>query len=518
MKAPQSGGLLRLPARPNFTTKDPYQGGAGSERSLKARPVYEPLVSFEFDHGVDYRIKGKVVPWLAEKWEQPAPNEYVFTLRKDVKWQDGREFTAEDVVYTVRRVQDPARQYRSAADWSGITGAVAEGKHQVRIVLKGPDPEFLLERLTDKHMLPKHLEAQGQELEKVAMGTGAFKMVTMDQTRGLSFEKNPNYWMPGLPYLDGIVVHKGLDDSAMIAAMSTGQLDAYNPDTPGTANQLKTLVPNLGLAEYFYNYSNTVFMHLDRPPFNDIRIRRALHLGLDRQKLIAIALDGKGALAATGIQPTSPDALPQAEMLKMPGFGPQSKEQDLREAKRLLAEAGQSRLKFKMAYAPNLSSSKAVAEPLASLWRQDLGIEVDLEPLESATYESRRLKGEYGALLTTVGAPVLLGTNNFYKSSGLYAKGYGINDPQLDRLIDTAEKEGSLEKRRVLYHDIQRLIIDKLYGILTVEPVGFASWQPWLNNYLMSPGAQVIPYHTPPTTWIDPSLVGEGRRNEKLPF
>src|SRR2546421_108754 len=67
---PQYGGFMHIPARPDFISKDPYQGGAGSERNLKAYPVYEPLVTYRYEPGIDYRIKNEVVPWLAEKWEQ----------------------------------------------------------------------------------------------------------------------------------------------------------------------------------------------------------------------------------------------------------------------------------------------------------------------------------------------------------------------------------------------------------------------------------------------------------------
>ncbi len=517
---PQYGGVFRIPDRASaFISRDPYQGGVNSERALKGRPVYEPLVTYRFEHGTDYRNKSEVVPWLAEKWEQRTPAEYVFTLNKDAKWQDGRELTAEDVVYTVRRVLDPERKYSLRADWLDIKEVAAEGEYQVRISLKTPNPEFLGERLTDKPILPRHLEDRGQDIDKVAIGTGAFKMVTMDNQKGLTFERNPNYWQSGLPYLDGIVVYKGLDDSGLLAALNTGQIDVYNPDNPTTAEQLRSMVPGLGTLQYSYINNNTVFMHLDRPPFNDLRIRKALHLGLDRQKLIALGLAGKGNLVGPGSQPGSPDALSNDELITIPGLNPTTKAQDIREARRLLDEVGfPLTSKLKLAYSLSQPSSKALAEPLVTLWMQELGLQLELEPLESATFESRRIAGDYQLVMAPPGLPALRSYNQFYKSGGIYTKGYGGGDPDLDRLIEAAEGEASLDKRRDFYRQVQRAVYEKLPGIVLVEPIGFATWQPWLKNYFTNAGAQVIPFYTPPTTWIDRSLLPEARKSEKLPF
>lgn len=520
-EVPQRGGLLHIPVRPSFEGKDPYSGPGGSQQGLKARPVYEPLVTMKFEPGKDYRLASEVVPWLAEKWELRNPTEYLFTLRDGVKWQDGQELTADDVVYTVKRVLDPDKNYRARADFVNIADVRAEGKRRVNILLKGADLDFLAERLVDHWILPKHVEETGQSLEKVAVGTGPFKMVTLDNQKGLTFERNPDYWMDGLPYLDGIVVHRGLDDSGAIAAMSTGQLDLYNPPPPAGRGlaQLVSVVPGVQFLEYSLNYAPTVFMRLDRPPFDDVRVRRALHLGLDRSRLIDLALEGKGFLASPGVQPETPQALPQAELETIPGMSRGTKQADTAEARRLLVEAGVlAGRKLEITYAPNLTSTAPLVEPLERLWHESLGVEVALKPLESGVFESRKRDGGYDLLIDTAGTPPLLTYRNAYHSSGLYARARGMRDSELDQLIETAQNEGDAKGRQQALRQIQRRIIDKVYGIPTVEAVAVAAWQPWVKGYLLNPGGQVIPYYTPPMTWLDTSLLPAARKAEKLPF
>lgn len=514
-ETPQRGGLLHLPARPTFDTKDPFRGAGGDQLGLKSRPAYEPLIAFKAEPGTNFRMVRQVVPWLAEKWEQPTRNELILTLRQGVKFHDGVEMTSADVVHSFNRAIDPETRY---VNGGAIRGAVdhveALDKYKVRVALKGFTPDTLYNVLSDNvKVIPKHVE----NLEQVAVGTGPFKLVTLDNQKGLSFERNPDYWDKDRPYLDGIVVHRLGEDSAMVAAMSTGRLDAYNPGLLPQLQQMQASVPGFQHAEYTEIYANAVLMRLDKPPFSDIRVRRAMHLALDRQRLIEVALFGKGLLAPPSTQPGGRWAIPQEELLKMPGFR-QPKDQDMAEAKRLMAEAGYPNgFKLEMKFRPGLSSSNSIAEPVASSWK-DLGIEINLRPLDTGVFEQDRRNVNYDAVLSTTG-----GERNFsdyqqyYHSKGLYA-GYGINDPELDQMITAAQEEFDDAKRLQLAHAIQRRIMDNVYSITTVERISFAGWQRWLKNYLYNPGAQVIPLYTPAITYLDHSTLPDFRKGEKLPF
>jgi ABC-type transport system substrate-binding protein len=202
----------------------------------------------------------------------------------------------------------------------------------------------------------------------------------------------------------------------------------------------------------------------------------------------------------------------------MPGFSAQTKQRDLQEAKRLLTEAGHPNgFSMELMYRPSLSSSNAIAEPLASAWKTDLGIQVTLKPMESAAFEAARRDGAYEAVLTTTGDKPIETFYEYYYSKGFYAK-YGLNDPELDRMITAAQTENDEGKRIELGRELQKYVLDKVYAIHTVERQSFAVWQPWIQNYLYNPGGQVIPFYTPAITWIDLTTAPEHRKNEKLPF
>ena len=518
-ETPQYGGLLHLPARVNFDTKDPQKGTGGSQLGLKSRPTYEPLVAYKAEPGGNFRRVREVVPWLAEKWEQPNPTEYIFTLRQGVKFHDGVELTAEDVVYTLKRAVDPKTLFVNTGPLKALMKDVeALDRYRVRLALTGVTSDFLYDALADYgRILPKHLEDQGQGLDKTAVGTGPYKLITLDNQKGITFQKFDDYWDKGRPYMDGVVVHQGLDDSATVAALSTGRIDAYNPGLLPELQQVQALVPGFQNAEYTEVYSNTVFIKLDKPPFNDIRVRRAMHLALDRQRLLETALFGKGMMATPSTQPDNRWAIPQEELAKLPGYR-QPKTQDLAEAKRLMAEAGYpSGFKLEMRFRPSLSSSNSIAEPLATAWK-DLGIDISLRPEETGVFEQTRLKGSYDAILTTSGGEdPFKAFYEYYYSKGIYST-YGANDAALDKLILDAQGEQDQTKRQQMGYQIQRMILDNVYGISTVERITFAGWQPWVKNYLYNPGAQVIPIYAPAITWLDAALLPDFRKGEKLPF
>lgn len=519
VETPAYGGLLHLPARVTFDGKDPHKGTGGSQLGLKARPAYEPLVAYKAEPGTNFRVVREVVPWLAEKWEQPNPAEYVFTLRQGVKFHDGMEMTSQDVVYSLKRAADLKTQFVNGGVLRTLMKDVeALDRYRVRLTLNGVTPDFLYDGLADfGRILPKHLEEQGQSFDKVAVGTGPYKLITLDNQKGITFEKNSDYWDKGRPYLDGVVVHQGLDDAATVAALSTGRIDAYNPGLLPDLQQVHAVVDGFQTAEYTEVYANAVLMRLDKPPFSDIRVRRAFHLALDRQRLLETGLFGKGMLAAPSAQPDNRWAIPPAQLAQLPGYR-QPKTQDLAEAKRLMVEAGYPNgFKLEMKFRPSLSSSNSIAQPIATAWR-DLGVEITLRPQETGVFEQDRIRGNYDAILTTTSAEdPFKGFQEYYSSKGIYAT-YGINDPELDKLIIDALGEPDQAKRLQMGYQIQRTILDKVYGIPTVERITFAGWQRWVKNYLYNPGAQVIPLYAPAITWLDPAQLPDHRKGEKLPF
>ena len=222
---PQRGGTLR-----RRSVTDAYQGGfdphvqAGSQTGEMGF-FYQSLVRL---NPKTIAIEGE----LAQKWEQPSPNEYVFHLQPGVKWQNkapanGRAFSADDVVFSLERMRsnDPRFINRSLLD--SVDKIQAVDKSTVRLTTKQPDASTVnnLAAMSAKILAPEVAEKAGRfTTDDTVVGTGAFILQSKDET-GAVLVRNPDYWKPGLPYMDGIRNATFKDDQAAWAAFLVGQLD-----------------------------------------------------------------------------------------------------------------------------------------------------------------------------------------------------------------------------------------------------------------------------------------------------
>jgi len=176
---PKSGGYLRhlLPYSPQ--NLDPYTTEEPTGYGFIVRQWFDPLISHEFEPGVDWRITSKVVPWLAESWKQDDPKTFTFQLRKGVKFHDGADFTAKDVVASYKRFSDPnekiSPQIRLQVEQ--LEGASLLDEYTVRVTAKRPDPDFLA-NISDARipMLSSKFIESGGDLTKQVVGTGPFKV------------------------------------------------------------------------------------------------------------------------------------------------------------------------------------------------------------------------------------------------------------------------------------------------------------------------------------------------------
>src|SRR5687767_13518267 len=183
----------------------------------KRKPlIYENLVWI--DHALEAR------PELAERWEQKSPTEYVFHLRRGVKFHNGKEVDAEDVKYSYDRIRDP-KVSPGANDLIFVKQIDAVDKHTVRFVLNGPAATFLV-NLGGKYngVIPKDAGGDGKALLTKAVGTGPFSVEEFDPSRRLLLKKNVAYWGAQKPSLDTIVFQAIPDESSIVAGLRTGQV------------------------------------------------------------------------------------------------------------------------------------------------------------------------------------------------------------------------------------------------------------------------------------------------------
>ncbi len=272
-------------------------------------------LSYERLVGLDERLK--VVPELAARWKQTSPTTYVFELRPGMRFSNGRDLTADDVAGSLRRLADP----RTASFWAvqtGIRTAAASGPLEVTVTLLEPRTSFLAALAgSPAAILPmKELTAGTFDPKKEMLGTGPYKVVAHTQNESWTFERNPHYWRPGVPKADRLSVRIIPDAAAMTAALRTGDIDVTSFDTP---DAIRLLQGQAGVQTVVQ--STTDYYRLDvnarSSVFADDRLRAALSLAIDRNKLRDVALAGVGkatAAASVGFDHVcDPAVLPYAK-------------------------------------------------------------------------------------------------------------------------------------------------------------------------------------------------------------
>jgi peptide/nickel transport system substrate-binding protein len=338
------GGILRVRGYdpPHFDPHLAFNPKLSSTVSF----VYSKLVRFKVGPGVAPGVF-TVEPDLAERWEQPDDTTYVFFLRKGVRWHDrppvnGRELTAEDVKFTFERfLGEKANPHRYLLD--SVDRVEATDRYTVRFRLKEPFV-WLLSMLASawaSWIVAREAVDKFGDLKKpeAAIGTGPFVLVRHEPNVKTVFRRNPDYYRPGSPWVDGVEWQALDDDAAGFAAYVTGQLDLA-PFHWWTVRQqdvptIKKNHPTWSYQDFLTTVNTVVYMRTDQPPFNDVRVRRAISHAVDRQAIIdAVLVKGEPTPAVSRGLPEW--SLPVAEL----GRGAQYYRHDPKEARRLLAEAG----------------------------------------------------------------------------------------------------------------------------------------------------------------------------------
>ena len=289
---------------------------------------------------------------LAESWSQPNETTYVFRLRRGVRWHpkppvNGRELTAEDVRYTVERFLT-VKGNPMAYMLSSVDRVEAVDRYTVKFVMKEPF-SWLLDVLANPRavaIVARECVEKFGDLKKAeaVVGTGPWMLDAYRPNVGLTFVRNPNYFVPGLPNIDRIDYLVDEDNASRMAAFLSGKYD-LGWEFPGSINRtdwvqikdtLRQKRPNLRTAEFPSNVETHISMRADQPPFKDVRVRQAVSLAIDRQGMIDSSFEGVGT-----VNPAVPAglvdwALPISQM----GENAKYFRHDPAEARRLLAAAG----------------------------------------------------------------------------------------------------------------------------------------------------------------------------------
>jgi peptide/nickel transport system substrate-binding protein len=344
-------------------TLDPQQG-LNYLDTARAQALYEPLVQLDADAGIEYALAREMTP------RDQAATQWIIRLRPGIRFHDGQALTAADVVYTFRRIIDnkySAINVLGPVDAAGITAL-----DPLTVLMPMTRPYATLpEQLAG--ILTAQIVPEGFTATSRPNGTGPFAYQSFTPGQRSVFPRNDHYWRPGLPWADQLEIVDFPDTVSLADALITGQVDAA-----GTLDglQITTLANRSGITPVVSRAGTIVpfTLRTDLAPFNDVRVRQALRLAVDRPQLIDSALDGYGSPASDVFSPFDPDFDPGLH-----------REQDIAQAKFLLKQAGHEDLRVDLVTSPIATGTIAMATVLAEQARA-AGITIALRQVDSATF------------------------------------------------------------------------------------------------------------------------------------
>ncbi|MBI2910228.1 MAG: hypothetical protein HYX92_21510 [Chloroflexi bacterium] len=423
----------------------------------------------------------KVIPDLAERWEaSPDGNAYTFHLRQGVKWHDGTSFTAEDVRSSLDRIRKPPQGTRSPRSvmLKGITQIDIPVKDAVRLQLGNPSAAFIANIASAwQKMMPRHvIQAQGHMSNNI-VGTGPFKLKRYATGVVYEFVKNQDYFLKGQPYLDGVTFYIIRDVGSRFAAFRTHRVNMTSQSnglTPSQADIVKKTMPDASVGQSEAGNWWNFFMNGERAPWNDIRVRQAVSLAIDRQQAIKIVDEGFGELGL--YMPQGPWAKPESEVLKLRGYR-QPKDADREDAKKLLAEAG-----YPNGFRTSMLARSGVYYENAAVFMKDqlasVGIVADIDVRDQTVVFERQQRLDYDCTYFKEGLdiadPTTILNDRYMSGSG---RNYsGLKDKTLDDLLDKQDMTLDEAKRKEIVLQAQDRLQELLPSAITHWGVYLVGW------------------------------------------
>ncbi|HEY7494900.1 MAG TPA: ABC transporter substrate-binding protein, partial [Candidatus Tectomicrobia bacterium] len=410
----------------------------------------------------------RIVGDLAERWEISEDGKQItFALRQGVKFHDGANFTCADAKYSLEKLTDPKRATTGFVTLMEKVFASASCPGDFTLVLSLKEPSaVILTVLAGAHavMMKAGIAEQVDRKDpKFLVGTGPFKFKSY--TPGVDFraERNPNYWKPGLPHIDGYQAVVMADLTKIFASFRARQLTmtgiGRHLEKP-EADILKKDFPDAVVALGPRAGWDTFVMNVSKPPFSEPRVRKAVALATDREKMIEIAAEGWG-MSGGYIGPHTPYGLPLEELQKYPQFGDNMAKRQA-EAKRLLAEAGHSRgldVEYVVRRGPMYERG--------ALSRQDdlkkVGINLKLVLLDTAAFRDRWEKGDFQAF-TVLNAVNIDDPVHYYQrftcNAPVNASRYC--NPEFDRLFTEQSQTFDVQKRAEITRQMEHMLLQDI--------------------------------------------------------
>ena len=452
---PKYGGSLRFSTHFSPGGFDPHIAWGVYSCYIQGN-IYDTLLEFDEE--------GKLSANLAESWEQPDDRTYVFKLRKGVKFHDGTDFNAQDVIASIKHMQDPKTIAALKGAMDNVESIEAPDPFTVKLKLNNVDTTFLYSLASYVGYIVSADDVKnGFDFAKETNGTGAFILDSWEPQRQYVLKKNPNYWKKGLPYLDQIVITPITDAKSRMNSLRAGEAD------------MVSFVPweEMDYLEEFdvwkgYGSFNYIRLNVGTPPLDNKKVRQALNYIIDREAMNELAWGGKAKIINGPLQPKGPYYFKELE-------GYYKKDWD--KAKQLLKEAGYNSpadvpgLEIGSVELPFLSDTGKVA--LQQF--KEFGLKVGWKTYDAATLQRNRIEGTY--TMQQDGAVYGGPDPNVYRSifhsreGSVYALGVGYKNEKLDELLEKGTVTINENERKKIYLEVEKIILDD-------APYVFELWRP----------------------------------------
>jgi peptide/nickel transport system substrate-binding protein len=459
---PKQGGVLRygiLNRPPHF---DVHQSGTVGNIGTQGC-MFDNLIRR------DPRDSGKtIVPDLAHSWEIAKDGKtYTFHLRQGVQFHDGTDFTSADIKATFDRIAKPPAGISIPRTplFAAVSEINARDKYTVEFKLASPrSVNFMMSAFASGWNVivsKKTLEENNYDLRKVLNipGTGPYKTQRRVENEIWVMEKNPNYWNKGLPYLDGIEFYNLLPFSPELgAAILSGRVDYARAVDPVTARKAAA-IPGMSTAKFYQSVIHATWMNAKRKPFDDPRVRRAMHLLCEKQVLVDVVKDVSPLMVGGFIYPFSEFATPADQLVRRPGYQEDSAAA-IKEAKSLLAAAGQGGSMRKLDFmVRDLNHHKLFGQAIQAMLRE-VNIECDLRTVVESVWFGDATAGNYdlavGAIVSTLLDPSDY-FNAWYRTDGPQNYSFWHN-AEFDKQVDQIDIEVDAGKRLALIRRAEEMM------------------------------------------------------------
>jgi len=461
--AQKQGGILQMPGFASPASMSIHEESTIAA-GIPLMGVFNNLVLF--DQHVPQNSLASIVPDLASDWSwDEAGAALTFRLHQSVKWHDGKPFTAADVKCTwdalAGKASEKFRVNPRKSWYRNLEQITTNGDWEVTFHLKRPQP-YLIALLASGQspVYPCHVPLR--EMRSHPIGTGPFKFIEYKPNEHIRVVRNPDYWKPNRPYLDGIETTIIPSVSTRLLTFVAGKFDMIQLGIP-QLKDLRTQAPQVQCDVVMDNNSRDLLINRAKPPFDNLELRRAMALSLDRQAFIDILAEGQGAVGGAILPP--PDGvwgMPPEVLYRLPGYGPDVVNNRI-EARGIMQRLGyvpDKRLAVKVSTRDVPGYRDAAVIAISQL--REIYIDGELEPIDTANWFPRVIRKDY-----TVGVTVAEGgldepDQKFYET---YVCGADRNytsycNDETDRLIDRQSIEADPDKRRELVWEIERRLAD----------------------------------------------------------